>query len=270
MKTLQEILTEAIADFEEHGFDDEERLLRWEALIREALNIHARSQASMETMLREQLKAVFDRMVKRGGAIKNHPGVGRFTLSNLQTRLHAELQRRILASAQLIRLNRDEMIQKTLRRFSGWATSVPKGGSEQIDKMKLKKELSDPLRKLPFVQRRVLIDQGHKLNASVNAVIAADGGAIAARWSSHWRQAGYNYREDHKERDGHVYLVRGSWAHKAGLVKPGDVGYTDDVTQPGEEVFCRCSFIYLYHLRQLPENMLTVKGKEALSKARAA
>ena len=160
------------------------------------------------------------------------------------------------------------MIAKTLRRFSGWATSIPKGGSDEIDKRKLREEVVKPLRNLPFVERRVLIDQGHKLTSSISATLAHDGGAIAARWFSHWRQTGYNFREDHRERDGHIYLVRNSWAHKAGFVKAGPDGFSDEMTQPAEEPFCRCKFVYLYHLKQLPPTMITKKGAEAFSKAK--
>lgn len=268
-RTLDEILTEAVADFEANGYDSQDRLDYWAARIREALRQHTTNQAQMDDMLKRQLGAVFERAYKTGN-LKRHVGVSKFTLQNLAPRLRGELNRRILASANLIKLNRDSMIEKTLQRFSGWATSVPKGGSRTIDKREVRAEVAKPLKQLSFQERRVLIDQGHKLTASINAVVAQDGGAIGARWSSHWRQAGYNYREDHKDRDGHVYLVRDSWAHKAGLVKAGKEGYSDDITQPGEEVFCRCSFVYLYNLRQLPDAMLTAKGKEALAKARAA
>ena len=270
MKTLQEVLTEAVQDFEANGFDSEERLQYWEEQIREALSRQMKSRAAMEQMLKEQLRMVYERLVLKGGVLKNHKGVTRFTLQNVSGRLHSELQRRILASAQLIRLNRAEMINKTLRRFSGWATSVPKGGSEQVDRVKVKMEVVKPLRQLPFVERRVLIDQGHKLTSSISATLAADGGAIAARWFSHWRQDGYDYRDEHKDRDGKVYLVRGSWAQKAGLVKAGSAGYSYDITQPTEEPFCRCKFTYLYNLKQLPPEMLTAKGKEALNKTRMA
>jgi hypothetical protein len=125
------------------------------------------------------------------------------------------------------------------------------------------------LAQLPFEQRRVLIDQGHKLTSSINDVVARDGGAIAAIWHSHWRQQNYNYRPDHRDRDLRTYLVRGSWAQKGGLVVPGDPGYTDDITQPAEEPFCRCYWQYLYSLRQLPIEMLTKKGQLELQRAKA-
>ena len=118
---------------------------------------------------------------------------------------------------------------------------------------------------LPFIERRVIIDQGHKLASSINAVVAEEGGAIAGIWHSHYRQPNYNYREDHKERDDLVYLMRSSWARDEGLVKAGPAGYADDITQPGEEINCRCFWEYIYNLRDLPSDMLTAKGESALA-----
>jgi hypothetical protein len=119
---------------------------------------------------------------------------------------------------------------------------------------------------MPFEQRRVVIDQTHKLVSNINEIVATDNGAIAARWHSHWRQANYNYRKDHKERDDKIYVIRNSWAHKEGLIKPVN-GYTDDITSPGEEVYCRCNYVYLYNLRQV-QDLLTKKGQAALQSAK--
>jgi len=48
-------------------------------------------------------------------------------------------------------------------------------------------------------------------------------------------------------------------------MKAGDAGYTDEITTPGEEVFCRCFYRWIYNLRDLPKDMLTIKGKEQLA-----
>jgi hypothetical protein len=173
-----------------------------------------------------------------------------------------------LDSAVLIKLNRDEATEKTLRRFAGWASSVPAGGSSVVAKGETKQDILKSLRQLDYVERRVVIDQGHKLMSSVDAVIAQQTGAIAAVWRSHWKRPGYDYRPDHKERDQKFYLIRGSWAQEKGYVKPDEAGYTDQITAPAEEPFCECYFVYLTSLRQLPESMLTAKGREALEATR--
>lgn len=265
-----ETLTAAINDFIEHGFDSQERLDRWMLALEQA----AKATLTPEYLMREHLEAafrgVYQKLVKNREILTRHPGVSRFTIERLAPKLRAELDRRILSSAQLIKLNRAEAIQKTLQRFSGWSTSIPAGGSKVTDRVEEKTKVRKSLSQLPFVERRVLIDQGHKLASAINEIVAVDGGALAARWFSHYRQKGYDYREDHKERDGHVYVVRGNWALEKGLMKAGPDGYTDEITRPAEEPFCRCSYRYIYALRGLPDDMLTKKGREALQNVKVA
>jgi len=268
--TFYETVTAAIRDFATHGFDSADRLTKWQELLRKSAEQAGASSSRMEAMLNDALKAIYRRLVERGGILQRHPGVQRWTLAKFAPRLRAELDRRIMASSQLIRLNRQQAIEQTIRRFSGWASSVPAGGSKTTDKGEVKEDVRKALASLPFVERRVLIDQGHKFTASLNNILAVDGGAIAARWFSHWRQVNYDYRPDHKERDGQVYLVRNNWAQTRGLIKVGPAGYTDQITQPGEEVFCRCSYTYIYNLRDMPDEMLTAKGREELERVRVA
>lgn len=267
-QTYQEVLTAAIEDMVEHGFDSAERVAMWMARLREAAVASMRPSHEMEEMLRQALGAVYRRLVERGQVVSMHPGIGRFTLERVRPQLRAELDRRLMAAASLIRLNKEEAVGKTLRRFEGWATSIPKGGTEAAKRAQVKAEIKKPLASLPFVERRVLIDQGHKLTASISEVLATDGGAIAATWRSNWRQANYDYREDHKERDGLVYLLPRSWALERGLVKPGPAGWYSDVTSAGEEPFCRCYIRWVHALGAMPAEMLTKRGREALEAAR--
>ena len=268
--TFYETLTAAVKDFTEHGFNSQERLEHW---MRE-LELAAKQSMIPENAMRQQMTAAFQgvyrRLVENGGIAQYHPGVGRFTLQQVMPKLRAELDRRIMASANLIKLNREAAIQKTLQRFSGWATSIPAGGSKTTEKIEEKDKVRKSLAQLPFEERRVLIDQTHKLTTALNETMAVGGGAIAARWFSHFRQPGYDYREDHKERDGEVYAIRGNWALEKGLMKPGKAGYTDDITKPGEEVFCRCQYKYIYNLRSLPAAMLTAKGREQLKNVKVS
>lgn len=263
------VVTEAINDLMEHGFDSQERLDKW----LEALQAAARSALIPESVLartlRESLGQVFRRTVSGKKLLSIHQGVSEYTLAQIKPTLRDELDRRILASANLIRLNREASIQRTLQRFSGWATSIPIGGTDVQQRKKVKETIRRGIAALPFEERRVVIDQGHKLAAAINDIVATNGGAIAMIWRSHWREAGYNYRPDHKARDGHTYVLRGNWALNKGLMKTAGTKFTDEITQPGEEIFCRCNGQYLYTLRDLPHTMLTPKGRSALSAARA-
>lgn len=267
-RTFNGTLAAAIDDLVRNGYDSPGRVEGWLLQIRRAALDAMLPLAEAERQLREAMGEVYRRMVDRRELLRINPGVERFTLERVAPRLRAELDRRIMASADLIKLDRARAVERTLQRFSGWATSVPAGGTRAAEKGKLSADLRKPLAQLPFVQRRVLIDQGHKLVSGLNEVLATDGGAIAGRWRSRWRQAGYNYREDHRERDARVYTVRGNWAMDRGLMRAGPNGYTDQITKPGEEVFCRCSYSYLFNLRDLPADMLTAKGRAALKDVR--
>lgn len=265
-KTFDQVLKEAIDDMSRNGFDTAERLAYWQERLRRAAEASMTPQDKMEQMLREALRAVYRRMVERGGVVRLHPGVGRFQVDRLTPQMRKELDKHILASADLIRLNKKEAVEKTLRRFAGWATSVPAGGSDQVNKREEKERIRKSMSGLPFVERRVLVDQGHKLESSISEVVATNTGAIAGIWRSNFRQAHYDYREDHKERDGEIYVVRNNWALEKGLMKLAGHKYTDEIEKPGEFVFCRCKYQYLYSLRKLPEEMLTVKGKTELAR----
>jgi hypothetical protein len=208
-------------------------------------------------------------MIDDGQILKAHPGVARYTIERLKPRLRVELDRRVAVSKGLIKLNRDQMIEKTTQRFAGWASSVPAGGSRAVDVKDVKQNIRKSLAQLPFEERRVMIDQGAKFISALNEIVATEGGAIAARWHSQWRRNGYHYRHSHKERDQKVYAIRGNWAMDKGLMKAGKAGYYDEITKPGEEVFCSCSATYVYNLRDLPDDMLTNKGRAALEEARA-
>lgn len=266
--TYYETLTAAVDDIATHGYDSEDRVAYWSDQIRRAAERSLKSELEVDAMVRDAMMAVFRKQVELGGVLRVNPGVSAFQLNNIRPELHAELNRRIASSIDLIKLNRPQAILKTQQRFRGWATSVPKGGSKDVKRVAQKKELRKALASLPFEERRVIIDQSAKLFNSINDVTATNGGAIGARWMSHKHQKGYDGRPAHNARDDKFYLLRGSWAHEAKLVKPDTNGYTDEVEQPGELPFCRCQWRWVFSLRSVPTNCMTQKGEEALREAR--
>jgi hypothetical protein len=235
--TLQEVLTAAVGDLTANGFDSMDRVSHWLARIREAAVGELTSEADIASLLQRTLQQVYTRQVDQGGLARLNPGIERYTIEKLRPALRAELDRRIMASAQLIKMNRDAAIQRTLQRFSGWATSIPAGGSDVVDKVEVKQDIRKSMRQLPFSERRVAIDQGAKFASALSETAAVGTGAIAGIWHSNWRQPNYKYRRDHRERDEKIYAVRGNWAMERGLMNKG-AGYTDDITKPAEEPFC--------------------------------
>ncbi|MBL0907816.1 hypothetical protein G5645_07380 [Pectobacterium carotovorum] len=272
MNTFTRTVRDAVKFFLRNGYSSREELERWQAIIRQA----AESETADDymAMVTRNLTKAYDLQVGRAGALKRHQGISRFTLNYLEPKLRTELDRRIFASADLIRLNRSKAIDTTLSRFSGWASSIPSADSIALTgiqgtMLETATHIQKSAEKVDYEARRVMIDQNHKLIANIDNVIATSNNAIAAEWHSHWRQAGYDYRKDHKERDKQVYLIRGNWAQKNGYVKPGTAGYLDAITQPGEEVFCRCYVTYIYNLRSIPEDMLTQKGRKFMESMKA-
>jgi len=262
--TFQETLTAAVQDLTENGFTDYAQIENWLKKLRIAAERDAGKLSELDKAIRAALKKAYEDCLKPAAIKRTHPDMPkRFDISKLNGQMQEELRKSIDVSASLIRRNRQAAIDKTLQRFEGWASSVPAGGSDAVSRRESKAEIQKSLKQLSYDERRVNIDQSHKLAASINNIIAKGSGAIAVKWRSHWRQPGYNYRPDHKERDMQIYLLRGNWAQEKGLIKPGPAGYYDDITHVGQEVFCRCWAVYIYSPADLPDEMLTVKGKQA-------
>ena len=167
-----------------------------------------------------------------------------------------------LAGVDLIKLNRQAAVAKTLQRFSGWVTSVPKGGAATAKPREVAKQILKPTKQVRYEARRVAIDQGHKLSAAVASVVALGEGAVAAIWHDRGEHDhGYNARPDHLARSGKTFLVRDSWAMKGGLVKKGSLDYTDSIEQPAELPYCSCFYEYIVSPARLPSETLTRRGE---------
>lgn len=267
-RTYAETIRLAINDIAAHGYDSAERVKFWSEQIRQAAKRSMKSDAEVDRMVRDALAAIYKRQVDEGAALRLNPGVQAYTIERIKPELRAELDRRIAAGTDLIRLNREQSVAKTIQRFQGWATSIPVGGSETVERAAEKQNLRKALSTLPYAERRVIIDQSAKLTAAINDTVAVNGGAIAGEWQSHAHQPGYNGRPEHNKRNGIVFLLRDSWAAQAGYVKLAGHQWTDQVEQPAEYPFCRCKWVWRFSLRSIPEECLTKKGKDALAEAR--
>jgi hypothetical protein len=68
----------------------------------------------------------------------------------------------------------------------------------------------------------------------------------------------------HKEQGGKIYLIRGNWASEKGFIDGSEAKFTDHQPLPFNDG-CFCSYRYLSHLSDLPAELLTPKGKDALA-----
>jgi hypothetical protein len=263
-ESFYQVITAAVADVSDRGYVSPDQIAEWARRIREAAKRSMTPEHVLDDALRQTLGKAYERLIDRDQILRYHQGLTRFDIARVKPRLRAELDRRILASASLIKLNRVAATEKTIQRFAGWSTSIPKGGSDVVDKLRIKSEVRKAMASLPFEERRVIIDQSAKFSNELSAIIAKDQNALAAEWNHH--HVTYP-RKEHLARNGKVFLVRDSWAHDRGLVKVLPNGYTDEIEQPGELVFCRCSYRWIYNLRDVPLMCLTEKGRQALRAA---
>jgi hypothetical protein len=263
MSEFTDLLTDYIRKIADNGIGDSLGFMTGQ--LRLALDRSVPSDAEQLGRIRKVLTASVKKALAPHRLGRAHPDVSAITIQHIQPYFRTELERRILANADLIKLNRSQAIDKTLQRFAGWASSVPIKGSEAIDRREVRSNIGKSVQQLDYERRRREIDQGHKMVAAIDAVIAMQSGAIAKRWHSNYRQAGYDYREDHKERDGKWYAIRGNWALKDGLMVVGPNGYSDEITAEAEEPYCQCSCVWTRNLRKLPPDMLTKKGEAYLA-----
>lgn len=268
--TFYETITAAVADFATYGYDSEDRLSHWLDEIRHAAERDLISDEELTRQLRATLGAIYVRLVERDGLLREHAPVGRFRFERLKPHLRDELGRRVLAGAQLVKLNRAAAIDTALRRFTGWASSVPAGGDEDAQRNVIKSDIRKALAGQSFEARRVSTDQAAKFVAALNEIVATDGGALAVRWNHIRPRPSYQSRPDHLARDGKVYALRGNWALQRGLMKAGPDGYYDETPGFAVEPYCSCTGTYLYALARLPRDMLTEAGENELARVRAA
>lgn len=265
-RSFRNLLSEGVRKFAEGGYSSEADLQDWLVRLHAALEREIPTDEESRADLKRILEAVYAREVG-GGLARKIPDIERYTLDRVAPHLRAELDRRIFAGADLIRLNKRAAVEKTLQRFAGWVSSVPPEGAIKPDVRGIVSDIGKSVAQLKFERRRVAIDQGHKLSAAVAHVVARGSGAIAAIWHDRGEHDhGYDARPEHLKRSGNLFLVRDSWALDEGLVrKPAGVKYTDEFEQPAELPYCSCYYEYITTPQRLPKEFLTGRGRAYVS-----
>jgi len=261
-RDFRSLLMDGLRAFAKRGYISEADLQDWIAQLHAALDYELPTDAELRKDLQRTLDAIYRRDVTRLGVIRRVPGISRYTLERIAPHLRAELDRRLFAGVDLIRLNKRGATEKTLQRFAGWVSSVPQAGTVETNLRDVATEIIKPIRQLKYEARRVGIDQGHKLAAAVAHVAAKQEGAIAAIWHDRGEHDhGYDARPEHLKRSGKLFLIRESWAMDEGLVRKGALAYTDEIEQPAELPFCSCTYEYVTSPNSLAEAVLTAKGR---------
>lgn len=243
----------------------------WMARLRNAARASLPPDGVVDDRVARSLLAMAQRAVSRTRIKRTQKGfpIASFTADRIAPEFRAELDRKILESANLIKLDRDRAIEETLQRFAGWLSSVPPTGTVQPVR-KVASHIAQPVIRNKFQVHRVEIDQGHKLAAAISETIAHETRAIAGIWHDHGKvDRSYHARPAHLARTGKVYLLGKSWARERGFVKPHAVGFYEDLPDKAAELpFCRCWIEWLHNLDELPPDMLTVKGAAVLARVK--
>ena len=259
--SFRQVLQDAIADVATRGYVSAEQIDYWRGLLRNAAERETPSEAQIDAMMRDAMGAIFRREIDNARIVRRVPGVSRYSLAMVRPQLRGELDRRIMASADLIKIRRKDAIEKTLARFAGWSTSIPAGSYADVDKRKVKADIGKGVAQFRYERARVATDQGHKLVANVAEIVALDSGAIAAIWHDRGEHdRNYDARKEHLARSGKLFLVKDSWAIREGLVRLGSRPYTDEIERPGQLVFCSCFYEWITSPRRLPDDCMTRKG----------
>jgi hypothetical protein len=149
---------------------------------------------------------------------------------------------------------------------------VPNGGTKDKTFRTNIVEIKKELRAVSNWSELFAILKQTSFTDEIEYLFVREGGAIAAIW--HYRQfeeeGELQKTFDHQGRDRRVYAVRENWAIEKGLMQAGSDGYIEEITRPKQDAGCCCDFEYLYALRDLPDIMLTAKGKSELYRARRA
>ena len=263
---LTDIVASAITDIAVNGYNSEVNISRWLMQIQNALRNYTANLPTARSLVERSMTASFNQHFfdKKGNPtpkfLQLNRGIDAFTLQHLKPKAQSKLQERIVQNAQLIVLDRDAAVADTLKRFQGW-TIGQVSAKQLLTKVQVKEQaklIIKPIGNAPstFIPRRRIIDQNMKMCASVNDLIADDGGALAMTWHQNWsanpRDKGTSEKTNHKQFNGKTYIRRESWAVKEGLLKSGDLPYLEDLgTMPAHEVYCGCTGSYDYSLTAL-------------------
>jgi len=155
---------------------------------------------------------------------------------------------------------RQRELLAALNTFEQWALSIPLGGTKEKSFRDEARSVRLELKSFSKWDKYFAQVKSRNFMNEINRIIAEFNGAIAARW--HFRSL--CEEPMHKERDGEIYLIRGNWASEKGFIDDHKTKFTESLSLPGNDG-CMCSYCHLSGLRDLPAELLTPKGKDALA-----
>lgn len=155
---------------------------------------------------------------------------------------------------------RRQELDAALNVFTNWAESIPIGGTKDKSFRNQAREVRLYLKAFQKWDSYYFIAKNGNFISKLKHLAAKSNGAIAASWCFYKGNGCiYSEHEDHNEE---FFLIRNSWAIQQKLIASSNTTrYTDELTTPRSDG-CTCSYRYIFSLSNLPNVILTSKGKQ--------
>lgn len=208
------------------------------------------------------------------GFEQNNKGLKGWRLHRLRDKLRKALRERITTSLLLIKTQNESQMKKLSSRFLGWLTTPKENRKSARETM----QASKLVKKNDKHFRMILGDQTRKLLNNFDNIVAEEYKALGFFWKTRrddrvvGKPGGKNPKPselhgDHYSRQDKFYFFHKNWAIEKGLIntKHKDFAWADfDDGMPGQPINCRCYAYNIYELEDVPESLLTEKGKKYL------
>ena len=145
------------------------------------------------------------------------------------------------------KLYREDQLARFRQMVSEFLEEVPIGSSkDKALKQKITKIKSE-IRSLAKWDKLFWTYKASSFPTELEYIFQLESNPIACVWNYNRSDEVGEYRKtyDHRQRDGHVYAVRGNWAIEKGLMRAGPHGYVDEISRPCQEVGCMCRLVWV-------------------------
>ena len=250
------LLREAAKHFTTNGYTSRSDINDWRVKLLSAAEAHLDVEGAHKRV-GWMLESAYWKALGAGRIAKKHGSVPKYAIDQLEPKLRDELERRIFATQELVEGDKRVALERLQQRFLGLATAGPNPGEAAASATAIGKVARDSRAQ----ERMIAVDQTKKMVATMDEVIAEDGGSIGGFWDAE-KEITRKHRDEHLARHNHWYPRRGCWADTEGLLKRGE-GYLDEFDMPGVLINCQCTLNYVYDLAAVPPEYLTGKGRAA-------
>ena len=169
--SFQKLLREAAKHFTTSGYTSQSDINHWRVRLLTAAEQHLDPEGARETIRRTLGKAFF-KAIGEGRVAKRHGSVHKFTIDRLEPKLKDELERRMYAAQELLDGDKRATLERIHNRFLGLATAGANPGEAQAAASAIGKAARDSRAQ----ERMVAVDQTKKMVATLDEIIAKDGG----------------------------------------------------------------------------------------------